>query len=94
MTFVRQRTLLIAYSNPGGEKYSEKSYGETATAVPDQGQARDTSQTVPGTTIFHLKADEDRVSCLSFKSGVDSPYAAGADTPHLGSSGQTATAAP
>ena len=85
----------MSHSHPGGQKDSEQGYGTSAGAADDTRQRGydntrqqgydDTRQhgydnTAAGTTVSHLK-DEDNASCLSVKSGVHGPFAGkGADT--------------
>lgn len=75
---------LVYLRGSGGDKQA----GDTTTAAPQETTA--TSSAAPGTRISNLlKEDLDHASTLSIKSGIEGPYARGADTPIIEQHGLT-----
>ena len=64
-----------------GEKSAEQS------EAPQQ-QTSETVRSLPGTTISRLRQEDDDASTMSIKSGMQGPYAGGADTPPIDRTGQ------
>jgi hypothetical protein len=76
---------LVCFRGSGDDKQS----GDATTAVPQE-ETTATSSAAPGTRISNLlKEDLDHASTLSIKSGMEGPYARGADTPVIEQTGST-----